>query len=53
MTRISNYKLDCFALKVMALTANKSWGTEHFKKVVICHGNRMTAEETAKEVDAI
>lgn len=53
MKRISNYKLDLFALQVMELTTNKSWGTEHFKKLVICAGNKMTAEETAKEIDAI
>lgn len=53
MARISNAALDVFALKVMALTTNQSWGTEQFKKLIICAGNGMTAEETAKEIDAM
>lgn len=53
MARISNAALDIFALKVMELTANKSWGTEQFKRLIICAGNGMTAEEAAKEIDSM
>lgn len=53
MSRISNAALDIFALKVMAVSTNKSWGTEQFKRLVICAGNGMSVEETAKEIDAM
>jgi len=53
MSRISNAALDAFALKVMAVSTNKSWGTDQFKRLVICAGNGMTVEETAKEIDAM
>lgn len=53
MKRISNYALDCFTLKVMAIAKTKNWGTEHFRRVIICAGNRMSVEETAKEIDSI
>lgn len=53
MKRINDYELDCFTLKVMALTVNKSWGTEHFKKVIECAEKCMSVQETAKEIDTI
>lgn len=53
MKRMTNYELDCFTLKVMALTGNKSWGTTHFQEVVKCAENGMGVEDTAKEIDAI
>lgn len=53
MSRISNAALDVFALKVMAVSTNKSWGSEQFRRLIICAGNNMTVEETAKEIDSM